>query len=322
MPQFHRRRSLCAHKSSHVDDKNRKTNISNSRLTFSQRLKLKLLPYRMGLRKLSNNFLEAHYLVASSVVDLDRRLTMQERKLVAHTVMDMIRLVPFAIVAAAPGGLFAVMAMVKYTPSLLPTTFHMQPSKLDVLMEEPDSVKAQMDVELKRSLRSFGKSLHENQLRQNTKLQRLMKHVDGIYNSQALDQLAFSEFTEQDILDVLSDVQLEALASYFNRSYPSQFGTYYKYPILRYQLKRHASKISALDTLLMRQDICALSEAELLNACKDRGICRQTEDSAQPQKAYLCGELKAWVEQTHDKAMPVLLLAIIRLNQASSVDLD
>lgn len=294
---------------------------STTGLTFLQRWKLQFLPYRMGFRKLSNNFLEAHYLVMSSVMDLDRRLTLQERKLIMYTVLDMLRLVPFAIVGAAPGGVIGVMAMVKYTPSLLPTTFHIKPSALESL--EPDAVQDQMDVEVKRSIHAFAKSLHESQLDYNSKLQQLMQHVDRIYcndswnDAQALDQLTFSEFTDQDILDVLSDVQLEQLATYFNKSYASLYGSLgtYKYPILRYQLKRHASKITALDTTLVLENLQTLPRVELLNACRDRGILRAGDDADQTRVDNLCADLKAWLQQTNEKAMPVLLLAIIRLNQ-------
>jgi len=69
-----------------------------------------------------NNLKVTHNLLWKEMINLKHEITPRERRLIVRTVFDLLRFVPFAFLAALPGGSVGVLFLAKYIPSSLVRT--------------------------------------------------------------------------------------------------------------------------------------------------------------------------------------------------------
>ena len=96
-------------------------------LTFREKwraLRAELRRYRRGMGGLYDECREALDIVVTALY-AGEKMTPQKWKHLQRTLADMFKLMPFAAVAAAPGGTLLIPLFAKYFPALLPSTFEM-----------------------------------------------------------------------------------------------------------------------------------------------------------------------------------------------------
>mmetsp|Transcript_22425 Transcript_22425/g.44011 ORF Transcript_22425/g.44011 Transcript_22425/m.44011 type:complete len:492 (+) Transcript_22425:37-1512(+) len=264
-----------------------------------QKIQEALVPYRVGLRKFFTNISVAYDLIKSSVVDINRRLTRREKRLVVRTVLDLAKLIPFAIIAAAPGGSLLLPVMARYLPSTLPTTFNMPPRKeLEKIVqtsEDEKDFKRQMDRDLKRAMESMVSSMHKNQIAYYKEVRELLEEATRVESlGGEASPVLIAKISDADLLDILNLAQLERLADYFHLSLssstsvksadldldadvsssgsPTSILGSYRFTMLRYHLSRHIAKLDSEDVLLAEEGIGSLADEDLVQACQARGL--------------------------------------------------
>jgi len=322
------------------------------------RIKMALLPYRMGTRRLKNNIQVAYHLVTDSLLSLDRRLSHRERRLVLRTVMDLLRLLPFIVIAAAPGGSMLLPILARVFPGSLPTTFKMPSAEnLQQSSSEPAQERALqkvMEQDFRRAVEKMTQSMHRNQVKQHRELSELVDYALRTDTGLPLDgqaQLLYARFSDGDILDALNVGQLESLVRHFNRpaGWLERYASdRYRFSILRYTLERHLSRVSSEDVLLAEEGAQALSAEDLLEACVGRGLCpglaaspdAQLSSSASalppaqageaaghpgpapPDRAELELRLNAWLYAAVTRSVPAALLAFAHMQKLHCADDD
>jgi len=268
-----------------------------------------------------------------SVFDSGRRMSRRERRLVFRTLFDMSKLLPFAFLAAAPGGSLLLPVLAKVFPKSLPTTFNMpaqqklvEAAKSGVYNEE-EYIRERMDADLKRAVNEIGRTLHENQLKQNSEIRELLEHVVALADTYAFDepshQLFLSKFSDEDILDALNMQQMESLAKHLNlpASLLARLGSdRYRFSIMRHQLEKHVTRVNSEDNVLAEEGTSSLSEEDFVQVCLDRGLCTTSgvpplrgqtytfKDVSLP-RVVLEEKLKVWLHTSTRRHAPPSLMA-------------
>jgi len=292
-------------------------------LSLWQKFKIGLIPYRIGVRKLLTNVGVAYRLVAGSLLNLDHKMTRRERRIVLRTVFDLTKLLPFAIVAAAPGGGFVLPILAKFFPNTLPTTFNMpshdQLEKIFDASKTQDTFKHQMDSDLKAAMGKLVEKIHENQLKENKELVNLINHAMENPGQSEISKLIYSQFSDTDLLDMLNLRQLEDLAKYFNK--PASFfdrHTFdsYRFSILRHLLSRHLSTLDSENVLLQEEGVEKLTYEEIHNMCMYRGL---VDPSEKPSFEELTARLRKWLLLSVGKHIPMVIIAFGNMRHRSDI---
>lgn len=338
-----RRATLCSHSkrppSLGASDAQRKgeppvKSMPTTRLV--DRVKLVLWPYRIGCRRLWNNIKFAAGLLYDGILT-DHRLTRRERRILLRTVFDISKLLPFAILAALPGGSVLLPVLGKLMPSTLPTTFNM-PSQTTLekaykLNETEKSIQVDMDRQLKAGVKNIVSTMQKQQVAVNRDLQRVLDRVAK--DPTTLDptvsekhaKLLYSNFSDEDLLDMLNLHQLERLSQHLNRqkAYIEQYASdHYRFSILRYQLSKHMQKLSSEDAIFVEEGPGSLPDQELLYACLDRGLVHNDQDgnlveSPVPSRQTLQRRLERWLLLTVANGVPPVLLVFGDLQNHDAV---
>ena len=308
--------------------------------------------YVKGFSDFSRNIRVAWAMVRTVFVD-GNKMNRRERRFLARTLYDIVRMVPFAIVASVPGGSVFLPLFAKLFPSAMPSSFQM-PSK-ELLRS----------VSLSRRERGHGdkksKSSEEDKAQRIKKEAELRKRMEIAFRSSVqmmVDDIK-SKQTEETLLstqlgdfleavaesggdlDIMSDQdltkfahrvddevfshrvgkrELKLLAEAFRLPISSGVrGRFATEATIRKSVLSHSEKLSSMDSLLVEEGGAAeLDEDELMDACAKRGLLDRSSErlsSAEEDDDLdaLRLRLDHWMRFTTVLKIPVTMVAFANL---------
>ena len=174
--------------------------------------------YKNGFKLLGSEFVQAGTLIGSS---LRRDLTYAEREVIWVAVVDILKLMPFVALVAAPGGTLLVPLLARLWPSLLPSTFQQQVSEAQQKMSEGAQGQAEftkeMNAEISMILARMD-SQTERAAALTTEFERLAPDIDTLDGMRALseamgkDENVLSRLAGDRLLDACSLLSLSMRA--------------------------------------------------------------------------------------------------------------
>ncbi|KAL1122984.1 hypothetical protein AAG570_003308 [Ranatra chinensis] len=227
-------------------------------------------------------------------------LTRREHKLLIRTVGDLFRLVPFSVFIIVPFMEFTLPFFIKFFPGMLPSTFQTTSEKEDKI-KQALKVKLEMAKFLQRTLDDMavaGKGHSSQSAKEFAQFFEKVRTSGEMTTSEEI--MKFSKLFEDEItLDSLPRPQLMALCRVLEMN---PIGTT---NFLRFQLGLKLRSLIADDTMIQREGIQSLSQAELQAACRARGM-RASGVSEERLKA----QLTQWLDLSLVKKVPPSLLLL------------
>ncbi|KAL6223693.1 hypothetical protein ACLB2K_002552 [Fragaria x ananassa] len=233
-----------------------------------------------------------------------KTLSRRERQQLTRTTADIFRLVPFAVFIIVPFMEFLLPVFLKLFPNMLPSTFQ------DKLKEE-EAMKRRLKASIAyaKFLQDMAKEMaKEVQNSRSGEIKQTAEDLDeflnrlrtgaGVSNEEIL---GFAKlFNDELTLDNISRPRLVNMCKYMGIS---PYGTD---AYLRYMLRKRLSRIKADDKLIQAEGVESLSEAELCEECKERGMLglRSVEEMRQ--------QLHDWLDLSLNHSMPSSLLILSR----------
>ncbi|KAL6221513.1 hypothetical protein ACLB2K_004909 [Fragaria x ananassa] len=233
-----------------------------------------------------------------------KTLSRRERQQLTRTTADIFRLVPFAVFIIVPFMEFLLPVFLKLFPNMLPSTFQ------DKLKEE-EAIKRRLKarIEYAKFLQDTAKEMaKEVQNSRSGEIKQTAEDLDeflnrlrtgaGVSNEEIL---GFAKlFNDELTLDNISRPRLVNMCKYMGIS---PYGTD---AYLRYMLRKRLSRIKADDKLIQAEGVESLSEAELREECRERGMLglRSVEEMRQ--------QLRDWLDLSLNHSMPSSLLILSR----------
>ncbi|XP_004287164.1 PREDICTED: LETM1 and EF-hand domain-containing protein 1, mitochondrial-like [Fragaria vesca subsp. vesca] len=233
-----------------------------------------------------------------------KTLSRRERQQLTRTTADIFRLVPFAVFIIVPFMEFLLPVFLKLFPNMLPSTFQ------DKLKEE-EAMKRKLKarIEYAKFLQDTAKEMaKEVQNSRSGEIKQTAEDLDeflnrlrtgaGVSNEEIL---GFAKlFNDELTLDNISRPRLVNMCKYMGIS---PYGTD---AYLRYMLRKRLSRIKADDKLIQAEGVESLSEAELREECRERGMLglRSVEEMRQ--------QLRDWLDLSLNHSMPSSLLILSR----------
>nr|CAN63817.1 hypothetical protein VITISV_010338 [Vitis vinifera] len=231
-------------------------------------------------------------------------LSRRERQQLTRTTADIFRLVPFAVFIIVPFMEFLLPVFLKLFPNMLPSTFQDK-------MKEQEALKRRLNarIEYARFLQDTVKEMaKEVQNSRSGEIKKTAEDLDeflnrvrrgaGVSNDEIL---AFAKlFNDELTLDNISRPRLVNMCKYMGIS---PFGTD---AYLRYMLRKRLQWIKNDDRLIQAEGVESLSEAELREDCRERGMLglRSVEEMRQ--------QLRDWLDLSLNHSVPSSLLILSR----------
>ncbi|EEF32570.1 leucine zipper-ef-hand containing transmembrane protein, putative [Ricinus communis] len=199
-----------------------------------------------------------------------RSLSRRERQQLTRTTADIFRLVPFAVFIIVPFMEFLLPVFLKLFPNMLPSTFQDK-------MKEEEALKRRLNarIEYAKFLQDTVKEMaKEVQHSRSGEIKKTAEDLDefltkvrrgaGVSNEEIL---GFAKlFNDELTLDNISRSRLVSMCKYMGIS---PFGTD---AYLRYMLRKRLQRIKNDDKLIQAEGVESLSEAELREDCRERGM--------------------------------------------------
>ncbi|KAK9947289.1 hypothetical protein M0R45_002920 [Rubus argutus] len=233
-----------------------------------------------------------------------KTLSRRERQQLTRTTADIFRLVPFAVFIIVPFMEFLLPVFLKLFPNMLPSTFQ------DKLKEE-EAMKRKLKarIEYAKFLQDTAKEMaKEVQNSRSGEIKQTAEDLDGFLNRLRTgagvsneEILGFAKlFNDELTLDNISRPRLVNMCKYMGIS---PYGTD---AYLRYMLRKRLQRIKADDKLIQAEGVESLSEAELREDCRERGMLglRSVEEMRQ--------QLRDWLDLSLNHSMPSSLLILSR----------
>ncbi|KAL2330138.1 hypothetical protein Fmac_017719 [Flemingia macrophylla] len=233
-----------------------------------------------------------------------KSLSRRERQQLTRTTADIFRLVPFAVFIIVPFMEFLLPVFLKLFPNMLPSTFQDK-------MKEQEALKRRLNarIEYAKFLQDTVKEMaKEIQNSRSGELKKTAEDLDEFMNKVRTgagvsndEILGFAKlFNDELTLDNISRPRLVNMCKYMGIS-PYGTDTY-----LRYMLRKRLQEIKKDDQLIQAEGLESLSEAELRQACRDRGLLGllSVEDMRQ--------QLKDWLDLSLHHSVPSSLLILSR----------
>lgn len=227
-------------------------------------------------------------------------LSRREANQLQRTIVDVMRLVPFAMFVIIPFAELLLPVALKIFPNLLPSTYE---SKQD------RSKKLNRLTKTRQSTSEFIKhTMEESGLKLSKKISHEEKeafvsffHIISEGKNPTREHLirVARLFKNDQVLDNLSRSQLVAMCRYMSLR---PFGTD---PILRYQIRHRLLNIIKDDKAIDYEGVDSLTVPELHTACSQRGI--KTTDMS---PARLRDDLSTWLDLRLRKKIPSTLLIL------------
>jgi len=235
-----------------------------------------------------------------------------DRRILKKTALDMARVVPFLGVAALPGGMVLAPMLAKVAPWALPSTFGLlMQSEKTFISEQATDEDRRMRERVRRALddlrmRAKARPGEEDELFH--QLEDVLAHPDA-------EHLHFERLytlTDRALLKLLDDDTVGRLAKQLRvHDLSSTDSRHADRHQMQKDILQHLSRIRAEDLLLLDQldSIDRMSDQELELLMRRRGM--ESIDNGRREA------LKAWVNMTAHRALPVSLVAFSFLSESS-----
>ncbi|KAK8556103.1 hypothetical protein V6N13_070172 [Hibiscus sabdariffa] len=233
-----------------------------------------------------------------------KSLSRRQRQQLTQTTADIFRLVPFAVFIIVPFMEFLLPAFLKLFPNMLPSTFQDR-------MKEQEALKRKLNarIEYAKFLQDTVKEMaKEVQNSRSGELKRtaedLVDFLNGVRRGVGAPNeeiLGFAKLFNDDLtLDNISRPRLLNMCKYMGIS---PFGTD---AYLRYMLRKRLQRIKKDDKLIQAEGVESLSEAELRQECRERGMLGVL--SVEKTRR----QLQDWIDLSLNHKVPSSLLILSR----------
>ncbi|KAG8375866.1 hypothetical protein BUALT_Bualt09G0003600 [Buddleja alternifolia] len=233
-----------------------------------------------------------------------RSLSRRERQQLTRTTADVFRLVPFAVFIIVPFMEFLLPVFLKLFPNMLPSTFQDK-------MKEEEALKRRLiaKIEYAKFLQETVKEMaKEVQNSRSGEIKKTAEDLDeflnrvrtgaGVSNEEIL---GFAKlFNDELTLDNISRPRLVNMCKYMGIS---AIGTD---AYLRYMLRKRLQSIKNDDKLIQAEGVESLSEAELREDCRERGMLGVLSVDEMRQ------QLRDWLDLSLNHSVPSSLLILSR----------
>ncbi|KAL3506924.1 hypothetical protein ACH5RR_032306 [Cinchona calisaya] len=233
-----------------------------------------------------------------------KSLSRRERQQLTRTTADIFRLVPFAVFIIVPFMEFLLPVFLKLFPNMLPSTFQ------DKMKEEEALVRRlNARIEYAKFLQGTAKEMaKEVQNSRTGELKKTAEDLDeflnrvrtgaGVSNEEIL---GFAKlFNDELTLDNISRPRLVNMCKYMG---VSPYGTD---AYLRFMLRKRLQRIKNDDKLIQAEGVESLSEAELREDCRERGMLGLLSVEEMRQ------QLRDWLDLSLNHSVPSSLLILSR----------
>ncbi|KAL3833944.1 hypothetical protein ACJIZ3_008680 [Penstemon smallii] len=233
-----------------------------------------------------------------------KTLSRRERQQLTRTTADIFRLVPVAVFLVVPFMEFLLPVFLKVFPNMLPSTFQDK-------MKEQEALKKRLNarIEYAKFLQETVKEMaKEVQNSRSGEIKKTAEDLDEFMtkvrtgNRVSNDEiLGFAKlFNDELTLDNISRPRLMTMCKYMG------INTYGTDAYLRYMLRKRLQKIKDDDKMIQAEGIESLSEEELRQACRDRGLLGLLSvDEMRKQ-------LQDWLDLSLNHSVPSSLLILSR----------
>ncbi|KAK7340401.1 hypothetical protein VNO77_21103 [Canavalia gladiata] len=233
-----------------------------------------------------------------------KSLSRRERQQLTRTTADIFRLVPFAVFIIVPFMEFLLPVFLKLFPNMLPSTFQDK-------MKEQEALKRRLNarIEYAKFLQDTVKEMaKEIQNSRSGEMKKTAEDLDEFMNKVRTgarvsndEILGFAKlFNDELTLDNISRSRLVNMCKYMGIS---PYGTD---AYLRYMLRKRLQEIKNDDKLIQAEGLESLSEAELRQACRERGLLGLLSVEEMRQ------QLKDWLDLSLNHSVPSSLLILSR----------
>ncbi|TYG99197.1 hypothetical protein ES288_A10G176800v1 [Gossypium darwinii] len=233
-----------------------------------------------------------------------RSLSRRERQQLTRTTADIFRLVPFAVFIIVPFMEFLLPVFLKLFPNMLPSTFQDK-------MKEQEALKRRLHarIEYAKFLQDTVKEMaKEVQNSRSGEIKQTAEDLDeflnrvrrgaGVSNDEIL---GFAKlFNDELTLDNISRPRLVNMCKYMGIS---PFGTD---AYLRYMLRKRLRWIKNDDKMIQAEGVESLSEAELREDCRERGMLGALSVEEMRQQLW------DWLDLSLNHSVPSSLLILSR----------
>lgn len=233
-----------------------------------------------------------------------KSLSRRERQQLTRTTADIFRLVPVAVFILVPFMEFLLPVFLKLFPNMLPSTFQDK-------MKEQEDLKRRLNarIEYAKFLQETVKEMaKEVQNSRSGEIKQTAEDLDEFMNNVRRGEdvsneeiLGFAKlFNDELTLDNISRPRLLNMCKYMGIM---PFGTD---AYLRFMLRDKLRKIKEDDRMIQAEGIESLSEVELRQACRDRGLLGLLSVEEMRQ------QLRDWLDLSLNHSVPSSLLILSR----------
>ncbi|KAB5548520.1 hypothetical protein DKX38_011926 [Salix brachista] len=233
-----------------------------------------------------------------------KSLSRRERQQLTRTTADIFRLVPFAVFIVVPFMEFLLPVFLKLFPNMLPSTFQDK-------MKEQEALKRRLNarIEYAKFLQDTVKEMaKEVQNSRSGEIKKTAEDLDDFLNNVRRGSIVSNDeilgfaklFNDELTLDNISRPRLVNMCKYMGIS---PFGTD---AYLRYMLRKRLQRIKNDDRLIQAEGVESLSEAELREDCRERGMLGMLSVEEMQQ------QLRDWLELSLNHSVPSSLLILSR----------
>lgn len=233
-----------------------------------------------------------------------KSLSRRERQQLTRTTADIFRLVPVAVFLIVPFMEFLLPVFLKLFPNMLPSTFQDK-------MKEQEALKRRLNarMEYAKFLQDTVKEMAKEILHSRSgEIKKTAEDLDEFINEfrrggrVSNDEiLGFAKlFNDELTLDNISRPRLVNMCKYMGIS---PYGTD---AYLRFMLRKRLQEIKNDDKLIQAEGVESLSEAELRQACRDRGVLEFSSVEEMRQ------QLRDWLDLSLNHSLPSSLLILSR----------
>ncbi|KAL1552158.1 mitochondrial proton/calcium exchanger protein-like [Salvia divinorum] len=233
-----------------------------------------------------------------------KTLSRRERQQLTRTTADIFRLVPFAVFILVPFMELLLPVFLKLFPNMLPSTFQDK-------MKEQEALKKRLNarIEYAKFLQETVKEMaKEVQNSRSGDIKKTAEDLDGFMSKVRKgapvtneEILGFAKlFNDELTLDNISRPRIMTMCKYMGIS------TYGTDAYLRYMLRDRLRKIKTDDKMIQAEGIESLSEEELRQACRERGLLGLL--SVEEMRK----QLQDWLDLSLNHSVPSSLLILSR----------
>ncbi|XP_043722285.1 mitochondrial proton/calcium exchanger protein-like isoform X2 [Telopea speciosissima] len=233
-----------------------------------------------------------------------KSLSRRERQQLTRTTADIFRLVPVAVFLIVPFMEFLLPVFLKLFPNMLPSTFQDK-------MKEQEALKRRLNarIEYAKFLQDTVKEMaKEVQNSRSGEIKKTAEDLDEFLNKVRTggrvsneEILGFAKlFNDELTLDNISRPRLVNMCKYMG------IGPYGTDSYLRYMLRQKLQWIKNDDKMIQAEGVESLSEVELRQACRERGLLGLLSVEEMRQ------QLRDWLDLSLNHSLPSSLLILSR----------